>query len=98
MPHLSWNEVRDRAIRFSLDPVHLAATSERAEKQTFWNAFFEVFGLRRASFASFEENVRNLKGHTSASGFTGHELDGSSRKAPSSYFRAVTPFRRGLVR
>ncbi len=66
MPHLSWNEVRDRALRFSRDPIHLAAKSERAEKQTFWNAFFEVFGLRRASFASFEENVRNLKGHTSA--------------------------------
>jgi hypothetical protein len=66
MPHLSWNEVRDRAIRFSRDPVHIGAKSERAEKQTFWNAFFDVFGLRRASVASFEENVRNLKGHTSA--------------------------------
>ena len=48
MPHLSWNEVRDRAIRFSRDPLHTRAKSERAEKQTFWNAFFEVFGLREA--------------------------------------------------
>ena len=66
MPHLSWNEVRDRAIRFSRDPVHAHARSERAEKQTFWNDFFEVFGLRRALLASFEENVRNLKGNTGA--------------------------------
>ena len=66
MPHLSWNEVRDRAIRFSRDPVHTHARSERAEKQTFWNDFFEVFGLRRALMASFEENVRNLKGNTNA--------------------------------
>jgi hypothetical protein len=62
MPHLSWNEVRDRAIRFSRE--HAGDRSESAEKQTFWNDFFNVFGLRRASLASFEENVRNLKGNT----------------------------------
>jgi hypothetical protein len=64
MPHLSWNEVRDRAIRFSRE--HAGDRSERFDKQTFWNDFFGVFGLRRASLASFEENVRNLRGHTSA--------------------------------
>jgi hypothetical protein len=64
MPHLSWSEVRDRAIRFSRDWAR--ATSERADKQTFWNEFFHVFGIRRASVASFEANVRNLQGHTNA--------------------------------
>ena len=64
MPHLSWKEVRDRAIRFSRE--HAGDRSESAEKQTFWNDFFSVFGLRRASLASFEENVRNLKGNTGA--------------------------------
>ena len=64
MPHLSWNEVRDRAIRFSRD--HAADRSESAEKQTFWNEFLNVFGLRRASLASFESNVRNLKGNKGA--------------------------------
>ena len=49
MPHLSWNEVRDRAIRFSRD--HAGDRSESAQKQTFWNEFFEVFDLRRASLA-----------------------------------------------
>lgn len=64
MPHLSWNEVRDRAIRFSREWSR--ATSERSDKQTFWNEFFDVFGIRRASVASFEANVRNLHGNTSA--------------------------------
>jgi len=64
MAHISWNEVRDRAIRFSRE--HAGDRSERAEKQTFWNDFFQVFGLRRASIASFEENVKNLKGNTSS--------------------------------
>ncbi len=65
MPHLSWNEVRARALRFSRDPLNQNATSESGHKQTFWNEFFQVFGLRRASVASFEENVRNLHGNTS---------------------------------
>lgn len=64
MPHLSWSEVRERAIRFSRNWT--GTTSERAEKQTFWNEFFDVFGIRRASVASFEANVRNLHGNTSA--------------------------------
>ncbi len=64
MPHLSWNEVRDRAIRFSRE--HAGDRSESAEKQTFWNDFFLVFGLRRASLASFEANVTNLKGNKGA--------------------------------
>jgi len=64
MPQLSWSEVRERAIRFSRN--WSGATSERADKQTFWNEFFEVFGIRRASVAAFEANVRNLQGHTNA--------------------------------
>ena len=64
MPHLSWNEVRDRAIKFSRRWKEV--DSERSEKQTFWNEFFDVFGIRRASIASFEENVKNLRGNTSA--------------------------------
>jgi hypothetical protein len=41
-------------------------SSERADKQTFYNEFFDVFGIRRASLAAFEANVRNLQGNTSA--------------------------------
>ena len=42
---ISWNEIRHNAIRFSRQWA--GAKSERAEKQTFWNEFFEVFGLKR---------------------------------------------------
>ena len=57
---LSWNEVRDRAIKFTRQWI--GETSERAEAKTFWDEFFDVFGLQRRTVASFEEPVRNLKG------------------------------------
>jgi type I restriction-modification system DNA methylase subunit len=57
---LSWNEIRDRSVKFSKDWAD--ATSEQAERQTFWNEFFEVFGLKRKTVASFEEPVRKLSG------------------------------------
>lgn len=57
---LSWNEVRDRAIKFSRQWA--GETSERAEAKTFWDEFFDVFGIQRRTVASFEEPVRNLKG------------------------------------
>lgn len=64
MGRLSWSEVRDRAIRFSKDWA--GATSERADKQTFWNEFFEVFGIPRKSVAAFEVSVRKLSGFKGA--------------------------------
>src|SRR5439155_24172179 len=60
MTHISWNEVRDRAIHFSRECA--GTSSESAEKQTFWNEFFEVFGLRRRSVATFEEPVQRIHG------------------------------------
>jgi hypothetical protein len=57
---LSWNEVRDRAIRFSRD--WSGATDEERDKQTFWNAFFDVFGVPRRSVATFEHAVANARG------------------------------------
>ena len=57
MAAISWNEVRDLAIKFSR--AWAGAASERADKQTFWNEFFEVFGVRRRTVASFEEPVTN---------------------------------------
>ena len=60
MIHFSWKEIHTRAKEFV--GRHSADASEAGEKQTFWNEFFDVFGLRRASFASFEENARNVRG------------------------------------
>lgn len=57
---LSWNEIRHRAISFSNEWA--GVRSEHAEKQTFWNEFFEVFGIRRRVVASFEEPVKKISG------------------------------------
>ncbi len=57
---LSWNEIRHRAIAFSKEWT--GVKSEQAEKQTFWNEFFDVFGIRRRVVASFEEPVKKISG------------------------------------
>lgn len=59
---LSWNEIRDRAMRFSKEWE--GETRERAEKDTFWNQFFEVFGVSRRRVATFEEPVKKLNDQT----------------------------------
>jgi hypothetical protein len=56
----SWNEIREHAIKFSKDWEN--ATSEQAERQTFWNEFFDVFDVKRKIVASFEEPVKKLSG------------------------------------
>lgn len=55
---LSWNEIRARAAIFSTEWAD--AHYERGEAQTFYNEFFEVFGIKRRRVASFEEPVRLL--------------------------------------
>ena len=57
---ISWNEIRHNAIKFARDWT--GAKSERAEKQTFWNEFFQVFGVSRRAVASFEEPVKKISG------------------------------------
>lgn len=39
---------------------------ERAESQTFWNGFFEIFGRRRRGVARFEHAAKKLDGNTGA--------------------------------
>jgi hypothetical protein len=57
---LSWNEIRHRAIAFSRE--WRGETREAAERQSFWNDFFNVFGVRRRTVATFEEPVKKLSG------------------------------------
>ncbi|CAN5818407.1 class I SAM-dependent DNA methyltransferase [soil metagenome] len=57
---LTLNEIRSRALAFSKE--WKGERSEAAEKQTFWNEFFNVFGIHRRRVASFEVNVDMLKG------------------------------------
>ena len=58
---LSWNEIRHNAIRFAKEAKHY--TSESADKQTFWNDFFGVFGIPRRTVASFEVPVLKISGN-----------------------------------
>ena len=60
---LSWNEIKHRATKFSRE--WKGEGSEKSERQTFWNEFFDVFGVRRRTVASFEEPVKNLGGNWS---------------------------------
>ncbi len=55
---MSWNEIQKRAIEFSKEWEN--ESSEKAESQTFWNEFFNIFGLSRKTRASFEAPVRKL--------------------------------------
>ncbi len=57
---ISWNEIRQNAIRFSRD--WSGEHREEAEAKTFWDDFFKVFGIRRRTVASFEEPVKSIKG------------------------------------
>jgi hypothetical protein len=55
---LSWNEIRARAARFADD--WKSAHYEKGETQTFYNEFFEIFGVTRKKVATFEEPVKRL--------------------------------------
>ena len=55
---LSWNEVRARAATFAND--WRDAAYEKGETQSFYNDFFEVFGVQRRSVARYEEHVTKL--------------------------------------
>lgn len=58
---LSWNEIKDRALKFSREWAD--DTSEDGEAKSFWDAFFMVFGVPRRRVATFEEPVKKSDGH-----------------------------------
>ena len=55
---LSWNEIRARAADFARDWSD--ARYEKGETQSFYNDFFQVFGVQRRKVATFEEPVKKL--------------------------------------
>ena len=55
---LSWNEIRTRAATFAREWAD--AAYEKGETQSFYNEFFEIFGVRRRTVARYEERVRRL--------------------------------------
>ncbi len=57
---LSWTEIRNNALAFSREWAR--DTSEDAEAKSFWDAFFQIFGVSRRRIASFEEPVKKSDG------------------------------------
>ncbi|HEY5380964.1 MAG TPA: DNA methyltransferase, partial [Acidobacteriaceae bacterium] len=62
MPNISWNEIKHRALLFSR--AWATSSSEAADKQTFWNDFFNIFGISRRVVATFESPVKRRTGTT----------------------------------
>ncbi|MBZ0099763.1 MAG: hypothetical protein K8F30_11795 [Taibaiella sp.] len=55
---LSLNEIKKRAVAFSKEWEN--ETSEDAEAKSFWDGFFNVFGIPRRRVAMFEKQVEKL--------------------------------------
>ncbi|MCK9426640.1 MAG: hypothetical protein M0Q21_11425 [Ignavibacteriaceae bacterium] len=58
---LSWNEIKDRALKFSREWAD--TTNEDANAKPFLEAFFNVFGISRKKVATFEYRVKKLDEH-----------------------------------
>ncbi len=57
---ISLNEIRNRAIAFANEWDR--ESSEDAEAKSFWDGFFDVFGVSRRRVASFEYLVKKIDG------------------------------------
>ncbi|WP_395805073.1 class I SAM-dependent DNA methyltransferase [Daejeonella sp.] len=55
---LSWNEIKDRAVKFSKEWKD--TTNEEADAKPFLDAFFDVFGITRKKIGTFEHRVKKL--------------------------------------
>ena len=55
---LSWDEIKRRAKAFSED--WQGAHYEKGETQSFYNDFFEIFGIKRRTVAVYEQRVKLL--------------------------------------
>ena len=53
-------EISSRALAFSREWKR--AESEEADAKSFWDSFFEVFGVSRRRVASFEKRVEKIDG------------------------------------
>lgn len=57
---LSWNEIKDRALKFSREWADEVA--EDAEAKSLWDGFFDIFGVSRRRVATFEKRVKKVDG------------------------------------
>jgi len=58
---LSWNEIKDRALRFSKEWADTC--NEEADAKPFLIEFFNVFGISRKKVSTFEHKVKKLDEH-----------------------------------
>lgn len=58
----SWKQIERRALKFSKEWKD--AAYEKGETQSFYNDFFDIFGVKRRSVARYEECVKKLSGET----------------------------------
>ncbi len=55
---LSWNEIKSRALNFSKEWKE--AHYEKGETQSFYNDFFDVFGISRRKVGFYEQSIKKL--------------------------------------
>ena len=55
---LSWNEMRTRAATFAKE--WREAAYEKGETRSFYNNFFDIFGVRRRTVARYEKHVKRF--------------------------------------
>lgn len=55
---LSWNEIKSRALTFTQEWKD--EVSEDAEAKSFWDDFFNIFGISRRRVATFEQLVKKI--------------------------------------
>ncbi|MBV6485410.1 MAG: hypothetical protein KFKLKKLM_01973 [Flavobacteriales bacterium] len=55
---LSWNEIKDRALKFSKEWAD--TSNEEADAKPFLDAFFDVFGIPRKKIGTFEHRVKKI--------------------------------------
>ncbi len=58
MQRLTWDVLKARAADFAAEWA--TATYEKGETQSFYNDFFEIFGDKRRTVASYEKRVQTL--------------------------------------
>ena len=63
---LSWNEIKDRALKFSKEWE--GTSNEEADAKPFLVEFFNVFGISSKKVSTFEHRVKKLEERRSRSG------------------------------
>ena len=64
-----------KSFRLCACPGTRCASAEKGEPQSFYNAFFEIFGVRRRSVARYGEHVRKRGGRMNSAACRGRRYE-----------------------